>query len=88
MAVVASDRGVPKEFHNGENGYIVDPEATEELAATNTRLLVDEELRQQIGGNGKSHVLKEYQVTDYCHAMEQVYWRRLANRHDNIHITP
>ena len=80
VAVVASNRGAPKEIiDNGKDGFIVDPEATEVLAATIIRLLVDEELRHRIGGNGKTRVLKDYQVSEYCHAMEKVYLDVLGN---------
>jgi len=81
VAVVASDRGAPKEIINhGEDGFIVNPDATEELADTIRQLLVDEVLRHRIGANGKVRVLRDYQVSDYGRAMENVYMEVRGNK--------
>ena len=79
VPVIASDRGAPSEIiTTGENGFIVNPEATQMLAKTILHLLKDDVLRRKIGASGKEHVLRDYQPNAYAHSMEQIYMEVLG----------
>lgn len=74
VPVIASNLGAPKEIiTDGENGYIVKPTETEELADTIIKLLVDDSLRERIGGSGEKHVELNYQLEAYGRSIEKVY---------------
>ena len=80
VPVIASDLGAPNEIiTDGENGYIVNPAATEKLADIIIKLLADEELRKRIGGSGKQHVESTYQLEAYGHSIEKLYLDVLGN---------
>ncbi len=79
VPVIASDRGAPREIiTDGVNGYLVNPDETEKLAEAIIMLLNDGDLRSRIGGEGKEHVLREYQVTKFARSMEELYVRVLG----------
>lgn len=74
VPVIASDRGAPKEIiDNGENGFICDPESTDQLAEIISSLLLNLELRQTIGINAKRHVLQAYQLKKFILKIEKTY---------------
>ena len=74
VPVIASDRGAPREIINdGVDGFLVDPIASEQLASAIISLLSDETLRLRIGDRGRERVRKDFQVSAYGRAMEDVY---------------
>jgi len=74
IPIVASDRGAPREIiSDGENGYLVNPEATDIFAERISRLLASGDLRHRIGMKGKERVLRDYPLDAYAHKMEQIY---------------
>lgn len=82
VPVIASDLGAPKEIiTDGENGYIIDPTATEKLAKTIIKLLTDDGLRERIGERGKQHVESTYQLEAYGHSIEKVYLDLLGDKY-------
>ena len=79
VPVVASDLGAPKEIiEDGMNGYIVNPESTTQLADKIIQLLENDELREEMGGSGREHVLQHYNDKDYAHKVEKLYAEVLA----------
>ena len=78
VPVVASDRGAPKEIiSNGVNGFLVDPVDTVNLSEAIIKLLGDPDLRSKIGGKGKEHVLKDYNLDAYGREIERIYMKVL-----------
>ena len=79
VAVVASNLGAPQEIiTDGQNGYIIDPTATDKLAKTIIDLLSDKELRERIGTNGKKLVESKYQLATYGRDMGKLYMEVLG----------
>ena len=74
VPVIASDLGAPREIVTDEvNGYIVNPDSTRQLADAAIRLLDNDELRAEMGENGRQHVRKHYSDKDYASAVEKIY---------------
>ena len=74
VPVVASDRGAPREIiTDGEDGYLVNPEASGVFAERIIGLLANEDQRCRMGEKGKEHVLKYYPLGAYGRKMERVY---------------
>jgi len=74
VPVVASDRGAPREIiTDGEDGYLVNPEASSVFAERIIGLLANEDQRCRMGEKGKEHVLKYYPLGAYGRKMERVY---------------
>ena len=79
VPVIASDRGAPREIINdGVDGFLVDPVATEQLASAIISLLSDETLRKRVGDKGRERVQKDFQISTYGRAMEDVYMEVLG----------
>jgi glycosyltransferase involved in cell wall biosynthesis len=74
VPVVASDRGAPREIiTDGEDGCLVNPEASGVFAERIIGLLANEDQRYRMGEKGKEHVLKYYPLGAYGRKMERVY---------------
>ncbi|VAW54771.1 hypothetical protein MNBD_GAMMA06-591 [hydrothermal vent metagenome] len=74
VPVIASDVGAPAEIiKNKVNGYIVSPFMPTKLAAVITELLINDELRSEIGRRGRMHVQENYDIESYAHSVERVY---------------
>ena len=52
--------GIPEAVAHGENGLLVDPGSTDEVAAAITRLLEDPAEARRLGANGRSRVENEF----------------------------
>ena len=79
VPVIASDLGAPREIVTDEvNGYIVNPNSTRQLADAAIRLLDNDELRAEMGENGRQHVRKHYSDKDYASAVEKIYTQLLG----------
>ena len=74
VPVVASNRGAPREIiSDGQDGYLIDPEATNVFADRIIGLLTNNNLRSRIAANGKERVLRDYPLEAYAREMEQIY---------------
>ena len=59
--------GIPEQVTDNENGFLAAVGDSEAMAAAAERLLLDDSLRQRLGGNGTEHAIKYYglnQMTD------------------------
>jgi glycosyltransferase involved in cell wall biosynthesis len=65
--------GVPDVVRDGEDGFLVEPGATGELADRLARLARDPELRQRMGGHGRSRVLPRYAVERLVDDVDRLY---------------
>src|SRR5919204_372423 len=54
--------GVPDVVRDGEDGFLVDPEAVDELADRLARLAGNPDLRRRMGEAGQARVLERYSV--------------------------
>jgi glycosyltransferase involved in cell wall biosynthesis len=93
VPVVASNRGAPREIINdGVDGFLVDPADSLAVASVIISLLSNERLRQRIGNKGRERIQKEYQISNYAHAMEGLYMEvlgasyssKVASRHHEL----
>jgi glycosyltransferase involved in cell wall biosynthesis len=70
--------GVPDVVRDGEEGFLVDTGATDELAERLTRLARDPKLRQRLGRSGRDRVLKRYAVERLLDDVDRLYRELLA----------
>lgn len=59
-AVATSHDGAPEVVNDGETGFIVPPFSLEQFADALSRLLLDADLRAQLGRQARERVLREY----------------------------
>jgi glycosyltransferase involved in cell wall biosynthesis len=65
--------GVPDVVRDGEEGFLVDTGATDELAERLSRLARDAELRQRLGQSGRDRVLRRYAVERLLDDVDRLY---------------
>jgi glycosyltransferase involved in cell wall biosynthesis len=65
--------GVPDVVRDGEDGFLVEAGATEELAERLERLARDAELRERMGKAGRERVLPRYSVDRLCADVDRLY---------------
>jgi glycosyltransferase involved in cell wall biosynthesis len=65
--------GVPDVVRDGEDGFLVEPGATDELADRLARLARDPVLREQMGERGRSRVLPRYAVDRLVDDVDRLY---------------
>ena len=70
--------GVPDVVDDGEDGFLVDPGSTEQLADRLEELARNPELREQMGGRGRARVPSRYAVTRLVEDMDRLYKSLLA----------
>jgi len=73
LPIVATNvRGLPEIIKNGENGFLVMPKSTEQIAEKVLLLLEDGELRERISNNNREKV-KRYSWESVVEKLEEVY---------------
>jgi glycosyltransferase involved in cell wall biosynthesis len=70
--------GVPDVVEDGEDGFLVDPGSTEQLADRLEELARNPELRQQMGEAGRSRMSGRYAVARLVDDMDRLYKSLLA----------
>jgi glycosyltransferase involved in cell wall biosynthesis len=65
--------GVPDVIRDGEDGFLVEPGAVEDLADRLGRLAADPELRERMGAAGRARVLPRYSVERLVDDMDRLY---------------
>jgi glycosyltransferase involved in cell wall biosynthesis len=65
--------GVPDVVRDGEDGFLVEAGATDELADRLARLARDPELRQRMGEEGRSRVVPRYAVDRLVDDVDELY---------------
>jgi glycosyltransferase involved in cell wall biosynthesis len=65
--------GVPDVVRDGEDGFLVDAGATDELAKKLEQLARDPELRANMGNRGRERVLPRYAVDRLVHDVDELY---------------
>jgi glycosyltransferase involved in cell wall biosynthesis len=65
--------GVPDVVRDGDDGFLVDPGATDELADRLARLALDPDLRRRMGERGRSRVLPRYAVQRLVDDVDRLY---------------
>jgi glycosyltransferase involved in cell wall biosynthesis len=78
--------GVPDVVRDGEDGFLVDPGAVDDLAARLAQLAADPELRERMGVAGRSRVLSRYAVERLVDEVDLLY-RSLLESDDASHST-
>ena len=71
--------GVPDVVQEGEDGFLVEPGATDELAARLAELAHDPELRERMGQAGRQRVLPRYAVDRLVDDVDRLYRALLQN---------
>jgi glycosyltransferase involved in cell wall biosynthesis len=72
--------GVPDVVRDGEDGFLVEPGAVEELAERLARLARDPELRASMGAAGRARVLPRYSVDRLIDDVDRLYRELLAKK--------
>src|SRR5205809_562779 len=72
--------GVPDVVQEGEDGFLVEPGATDELADRLARLAHDPELRERMGRAGRERVLPRYAVARLIDDVDRLYRSLLRAR--------
>ena len=72
--------GVPDVVRDGEDGFLVRPGATDELADRLTRLARDPALRERLGSAGRERVLPRYAVDRLVDDIDRLYRSLLGSR--------
>jgi glycosyltransferase involved in cell wall biosynthesis len=70
--------GVPDVVREGEDGFLVEAGATDELADRLARLARDPELRQRMGNAGRSRVIPRYAVERLVDDVDRLYTSLLS----------
>jgi glycosyltransferase involved in cell wall biosynthesis len=65
--------GVPDVVQEGDDGFLVEPGATDDLADRLARLARDPELRERMGRAGREHVLPRYAVARLVDDVDRLY---------------
>ena len=79
LPVVVSDvGGLPEVVIDGQTGLVVPRDDVPALQAALKRLLLDPDLRTQLGRRGRAHVEREYEWGHRVDLMERCYARTLA----------
>lgn len=74
VPVVASNRGGPLEIiEHGKDGFLADPEKTEDLATIIVKLLKDKTLRSNIGEKARKKVVEQFSVEKFVRQFENIY---------------
>jgi glycosyltransferase involved in cell wall biosynthesis len=71
--------GVPDVVHDAEDGFLVEPGATDDLADRLGRLARDPALRHRMGAAGRERVLPRYAVDRLVDDVDRLY-RSLLSR--------
>ena len=72
--------GVPDVVRDGQDGFLVEPGAVDELADRLARLAADGELRKRMGEAGRARVLERYSVQRLLGDMDSFYRELLAEK--------
>jgi len=78
--VATSVGGVPDVVRDGEDGYLVEAGATDELADRLARLARDPDLRERMGRSGRARVLPRYAVGRLVDDVDELYRSLLSGR--------
>jgi glycosyltransferase involved in cell wall biosynthesis len=70
--------GVPDVVADGEDGFLVEPGETGELADRIERLAREPELRERMGAAGRSRVVERYSVARLVDDVDRLYRELLA----------
>jgi glycosyltransferase involved in cell wall biosynthesis len=70
---IATDVGGTSEVVTPETGIVVPPDDEAALAAAISRLAGDPELRRQMGGRARQHVLRRYSVERLLSDIDALY---------------
>jgi glycosyltransferase involved in cell wall biosynthesis len=65
--------GVPDVVRDGEDGFLVDPGAVDDLAVRLAKLAADPSLRERMGAAGRERVLKRYAVDRLVDDVDRLY---------------
>jgi len=88
VPVVASNRGAPSEIiSEGVDGFLIDPTASQTVASVIISLLSDESLRQRIVEKGRQRIRREFQISNYAQAMEEVYLEILDRSYSSKNVS-
>jgi glycosyltransferase involved in cell wall biosynthesis len=71
--------GVPDVVDEGEDGFLVEPGATDDLADRLGQLARDPELREQMGRAGRERVLPRYAVQRLVDDVDRLYRSLMAD---------
>jgi glycosyltransferase involved in cell wall biosynthesis len=74
IPVISTDEGgIAEGVINNETGYIVDPADVTQIAEKITSLIDNEELRRQMGNNGKERFLKHFTLDHFVCNMDSTF---------------
>jgi glycosyltransferase involved in cell wall biosynthesis len=74
VPVVASNRGGPIEIiEHGKDGFLADPEKTENLATIIMELLKNKYLRKKIGEKARKKVVEQFSVEKFTSEFQKIY---------------
>jgi L-malate glycosyltransferase len=76
--VVSNVGGLPEVVKNGETGYVVPKENPVELAKAFSKLLDNDQMRQEMGQKGVDHVKEHYNWLDNAQSMLDLYEQTLS----------
>jgi len=79
--VVSHVGGLPEVVQNGETGFVVNHKNIDEVVEQLLKLVINQELRQKMGRNGRLFVKKHFEWHENVLRMEKVY-RGLIERHN------
>lgn len=83
-AIATNAGGVPEIVVDGQTGILVPPEDAQALARAMRRLFEDNELRQEMGNQGRERVVQDYHLNNHMARLEEIF-RQVAGKSDVQH---
>ena len=72
--------GIPNLVRNGEDGFLVQPGDIDQLTEKVETLIIDRELRMQMGANARQQIEMEFDLDDTIRKVDRIYQNLISER--------
>ena len=87
LPVITTDvGGIPEIIQNEENGILIKPGDSKEIAKTIKQLLNDEKLRQKISKNAYKTIYNKFNLDNYINSLDKIY-KKIKRKNIKVCLT-